>query len=80
MSKHTAAAHHAHPNAKHRPRCKHCLKPLAPLHETTEREHRNDQGFITLSERTGKILGYGYRGRGHFCSLRCGYEWAMART
>lgn len=24
------------------------------------------------------LRGYGYHGRGNFCSLKCGYRWAMA--
>ncbi len=31
-------------------------------------------GSVRITYWTGQV---GYLGRGHFCSLKCGYEWAM---
>lgn len=53
------------------PTCRQCGKKLAPTFET--RSVRVDTTEI-VEKQTGKILGYGYSRRGHFCSLRCGFR------
>jgi len=62
--------------------CKRCATILVPHHETKQvwREATNLVGgvnFTTVTKRTGRILGYGYQGEGHFCSLRCGWRYAL---
>ena len=62
--------------------CYMCKKPLRPVYETRDVrvEHTNvlgQSGFETRSERTGRIIGWGYAARGWFCSLRCGWSYAI---
>ena len=64
------------------PKCRQCEKRLKPYYETRDVKYEtpsliDDPGFETLSERTGQILGYGYGRRGLFCSLRCGWRFAI---
>jgi hypothetical protein len=71
---------------EHCPQCAQCKKRLAPTYVTHEVkvETMNALGGIdtkTVAERDpNTIEGFGYHARGKFCSLRCGYEWAMVRA
>jgi hypothetical protein len=37
----------------------------------------SEGGYETRLERTGEIRGYGYMARGYFCSLTCGWRYAL---
>lgn len=58
-----------------RPKCKSCTRPLAPVTRDT---------WIGHNRVKGDVVGYGYVDRGvpngHFCSLRCGFRWAIAQV
>jgi hypothetical protein len=64
------------------PTCAFCGKRLRPLYETREvrvdsvnalgeNDHRSH------TEKTGKIRGFGYLAKGHFCTQWCGWSWAV---
>ncbi len=64
------------------PPCRECGKPLKPTFEYVSVRHDQvdalgNAGFITIAEKTGRIRGYGYAALGHFCSLRCGWAFAV---
>lgn len=64
------------------PSCLKCKKLLAPNYETCDVrvETPNPLGgidFKTQVEKTGNVEGFGYHNNGYFCSLRCGYEYAL---
>jgi hypothetical protein len=60
------------------PTCRHCGKKMPPIKETRSiRVDFPDGGHTYKEEETGKILGYGYWRQGFFCTLRCGYRYAV---
>lgn len=60
------------------PCCRQCSKRLKPLYKwnTVRVPLPNDAGFTSREER-GELRGWGYAGRNHFCSLRCGWRFAV---
>jgi len=64
-----------------RPRCVHCGKRLAVnfKFEWDKVELPDGMGFTSKRRRAG-IRGYGYNSDGVFCTLRCGYLWALSRV
>jgi hypothetical protein len=57
--------------------CSQCGKRLAPLYGTRTIRAHDANGTSSRTEYTGRVLGYGYCGRGLFCGLRCGYAYAV---
>lgn len=69
--------------ATKRPRCVKCNKALAPQHRPEFRQVQspNAEGGLDLKtiEVRGALLGYGYAATGFFCTLTCGYWYAVDR-
>ena len=68
--------------ADRRPRCRQCERLLKPHYETREVRHvttnlDGGEDVRTVYQRTGRILGYGYGRWDYFCSLRCGWRFAI---
>ena len=63
------------------PVCVHCAKKLKAnyLHKYVTRTFTNAVGHEEiLTERVrGELQGYGYRSNGYFCSLTCGFRYAV---
>src|SRR5512143_2349903 len=58
------------------PACRQCGRKLRPTFEMVSVRVDTLEGFHTVEE-PGDLKGYGYAARGHFCSLRCGWEFAV---
>jgi hypothetical protein len=60
------------------PKCRFCGKPLVGKYgyESVRRDLPGGRGYHSVTVRDTKPYGYGYRGSGFFCSLRCGFNYA----
>lgn len=56
-----------------RPTCRHCGGLLKPDYDI-DFIHTSGAGYTSRRTFSGR---YGYEGNGYFCSLRCGYNWAV---
>lgn len=61
-----------------RPHCRQCDARLEPKPKWDSRRVEDADGFHTERVVVG-CYGYGYDGDNLFCSLRCGYKWALRR-
>ncbi len=59
-----------------RSKCRYCGKELAPFFHLTSNELQRGMIFEIVVHETFRGE-YGYMGNGSFCSLRCGYYWAV---
>lgn len=59
-----------------RPVCRQCGQKLRPTFEKVSVRVDTSEGFHTVDE-PGKLIGFGYNARGHFCSLHCGWRFAV---
>ena len=59
-----------------RPSCRQCGNKLRPEFKLVSRTIETDDGCYTVDE-PGELQGFGYMARGHFCSLRCGWRFAV---
>ena len=62
-----------------RPRCVQCNRRLATNYKLVWEKVEVFGGFESRPRRAG-IRGYGYNSDGVFCTLRCGYLWALNRV
>lgn len=71
------------------PHCLHCGESLRPVIDTHEekREIVNPETANTMESKHFRTIrvsrsfkGWGYQCNGRFCTLRCGYWWALKRT
>ena len=59
------------------PMCRHCSRKLRPEFKlVSTRVETPDGGYYTVDE-PGELKGFGYMARGYFCSLRCGWGFAV---
>lgn len=58
------------------PDCRRCGKKLRPEFDVVSRRVETHEGHHTVDE-PGALRGFGYNGRGYFCSLRCGWGFAV---
>lgn len=58
------------------PTCRQCGAKLRPLFSKKYVRVDTHEGFHSV-EQPDKLLGFGYTARGHFCSLRCGWRFAI---
>lgn len=60
-------------------RCRFCGESLRPhrVQTTVPLAEQRADGYLV--ETVTKTEGYGYAGRGYFCSLRCGHAWAVRK-
>ena len=58
------------------PACQQCGVKLRPTFDRVSVRVDTSEGFHTR-EQAGALLGFGYLARGHFCSLRCGWAFAI---
>jgi len=56
--------------------CRTCEKPLVAVYDVDYVKITTEEGFKTVAQR-GALLGYGYQSNSFFCSLRCGYNYAV---
>lgn len=65
------------------PTCIQCGRPLPVIRRWPDRNSERGVSYGTKEwrdlVRSQPIEGYGYNGRGHFCTLRCGWRWAIDR-
>lgn len=56
--------------------CAWCRKRLRPIKSHTYHREPSGFGFAVRRVESG-VRGFGYRAENLFCSLRCGYKWAV---
>jgi hypothetical protein len=71
-------------SASKRPRCRHCDRALLAIYAndrvSSESVQAEDGSLGTRTTRSrGHLLGYGYSATNYFCSLTCGWSWAVCR-
>lgn len=59
-----------------RPSCRQCGQKLRPSFRMVSKRVETNEGYYTVDE-PGELEGFGYMARGHFCSLRCGWRFAV---
>ena len=60
-----------------RPRCRFCNKRLQPAEKYENERVDTTDGFYYRYVKTGLAEGYGYAALNLFCTLRCGFRWAV---
>lgn len=59
-----------------RPTCRQCGARLRPTFETVTRRVDTVEGFHHVDD-PGTLRGFGYGARGHFCTMTCGWRYAV---
>jgi hypothetical protein len=57
--------------------CRHCSRKLRPTFKLVSTRVETPDGGCYVVDEPGELLGFGYTARGHFCSLRCGWRFAV---
>ena len=66
-------------DASVQPNCLQCEKPLRPVYDYSYSTVIVPGGFMQRRVQ-GPLRGYGYLSNGKFCTLRCGFTWAVANA
>lgn len=59
------------------PLCRNCRKKLRANYKSESVRVQTEAGYHTKVVRTDEVEGYGYHDNGHFCTLRCGFLYAI---